>query len=294
MAETREDEVPLLDMARADRSVWLMKCPQIIAQRWQEVTHPGQPLGKITIVVDPLQKNDQPVEKQVEDPAAPPTMVTQAKEQEKPSKDVTNKPKGSMKSEFTMEITAPGSLTAPKCYTLNMNADIVPMYVFSETAHGKVAVDGKVEHKFDMTPHSQNLEDYRKLCRERTSKCNYKTRKVQVLDTERGGFYPMQGMMDFSLIAPKDKKVSSVAMKAQEMKRTRMDRRELENILFKLFEEQSNWTLKQLVTKTDQPEQFLKEILSDLGIYNKRGSNHGTYELKPEYKRSTAENMDAE
>ncbi|KAM7521176.1 hypothetical protein LguiB_020138 [Lonicera macranthoides] len=32
--------------------------------------------------------------------------------------------------------------------------------------------------------------------------------------------------------------------------------------------------------------QFLKEILNALCVYNKRGANQGTYELKPEYKKS--------
>lgn len=33
---------------------------------------------------------------------------------------------------------------------------------------------------------------------------------------------------------------------------------------------------------------FLKEVLNDLCVYNKRGANQGTYELKPEYKRTVA------
>lgn len=36
-------------------------------------------------------------------------------------------------------------------------------------------------------------------------------------------------------------------------------------------------------------QQFLKEILNELCVYNKRGSNQGTYELKPEYKKSVEE-----
>lgn len=37
------------------------------------------------------------------------------------------------------------------------------------------------------------------------------------------------------------------------MKRTRRDRGELEDIMFKLLERQPNWALKQLVQETDQP-----------------------------------------
>lgn len=118
--------------------------------------------------------------------------------------------------------------------------------------------------------------------------------------------------------------------KPSEVKRTRRERGEMENIIFKLFERQPNWALKQLVLETDQPEvcnyifytvfflwspltffidtihpliidlvfyltfyflfslqQFLKEILNDLCVYNKRGPNQGTHELKPEYKKTT-------
>ncbi|KAJ0754843.1 putative DNA helicase [Helianthus annuus] len=56
--------------------------------------------------------------------------------------------------------------------------------------------------------------------------------------------------------------------------------------MFKLFERQPNWALKQLVIETDQPAQFLNELC----VYNKRGTNQGTYELKPEeYKKPVEE-----
>jgi len=47
---------------------------------------------------------------------------------------------------------------------------------------GKVAMEGKVEHKFDMKPHEQNIEEYHKLCRERTKKSMVKIRQIQVED----------------------------------------------------------------------------------------------------------------
>ena len=44
----------------------------------------------------------------------------------------------------------------------------------------KVAVEGKVEHKFDMKPHNENFEEYGRLCRERTNKSMMKNRQIQV------------------------------------------------------------------------------------------------------------------
>ena len=45
---------------------------------------------------------------------------------------------------------------------------------------GKLSVEGKIDHKFDMKPHSETLEDYGKFCRERTNKSMTKTRQIQV------------------------------------------------------------------------------------------------------------------
>ncbi|RVW50344.1 Transcription initiation factor IIF subunit beta [Vitis vinifera] len=182
----------------------------------------------------------------------------------------------------------------------------------------RVAMEGKVEHKFDMKPHNENIEEYGKLCRERTNKSMIKNRQIQVIDNDRGvHMRPMPGMVGLIASNSKDKK-KTAPVKGSDMKRTRRDRGELEDIMFKLFERQPNWALKQLVQETDQPAvclliasvlhncsklmallwnislaSILKEILNELCVYNKRGTNQGTYELKPEYKKS-AEDTGAE
>lgn len=40
-------------------------------------------------------------------------------------------------------------------------------------------MEGKVEHKFDMKPHGANIEEYGRLCRERTNKSMIKNRQIQ-------------------------------------------------------------------------------------------------------------------
>lgn len=56
-------------------------------------------------------------------------------------------------------------------------------------------------------------------------------------------------------------------VKGSELKRTRRDRDEMEEIMFKLFERQPNWTLKQLIQETDQPEVCRLETLSSFGYF---------------------------
>uniref|UniRef100_A0A2P2J641 Uncharacterized protein MANES_05G153300 n=3 Tax=Rhizophora mucronata TaxID=61149 RepID=A0A2P2J641_RHIMU len=246
-----------LETAKAERSVWLMKCPLVVAKSWQShsssssTTSDSQPLAKVVLSLDPLHADD-----------------------------------SSSSMQFTMEMAGSEKGHIPKSFSLNMFKDFVPMSVFSETNQGKVAIEGKVEHKFDMKPHSEDIEEYGRLCRERTSKSMVKSRQIQVIDNDRGvHMRPMPGMVGLISSGSKDKK-KTAPVKQTDVKRTRRDRAELEDIMFKLFERQPNWALKQLVQETDQPAQFLKEILNELCVYNKRGTNQGTYELKPEYKKS--------
>ncbi|CAI9116846.1 OLC1v1018111C1 [Oldenlandia corymbosa var. corymbosa] len=260
----------VVDTTKSDKSVWLMKCPLVVAKSWQAQAQAAAaaasssasssaadslPVSKVVVSLDPLRPDDS--------------------------------------LQFTMEMAGNDTANMPKSYSLNMFKEFVPMCIFSETPQGKVAAEGKVEHKFDMKPHNKNMEEYRKMCRERTNKSMIKNRQIQVIDNDRGvHMRPMPGMVGLIASNSKDKK-KAAPVKQTDVKRTRRDRGELEDIMFKLFERQPNWALKQLVQETDQPAQFLKEILNELCVYNKRGTNQGTYELKPEYKKS-AEDTGAE
>ncbi|KAL0438486.1 UNVERIFIED_CONTAM: hypothetical protein Slati_2331600 [Sesamum latifolium] len=226
-----------VDTAKAERSVWLMKCPPVVSKAWQSSAAAAEapPVAKVVVSLDPLR---------AEDPSA---------------------------LQFTMEM-AGSEVQMPKSYSLNMFKDFVPMCVFSESNQGRVAMEGKVEHKFDMKPHHANIEEYRKC-----------VEKGQINPWSRQDKF--RDLIEVSANCWKDKK-QAAPVKGSDVKRTRRDRGELEDIMFKLFERQPNWALKQLVQETDQPAQFLKEILNELCVYNKRGTNQGTYELKPEYKKS--------
>ncbi|KAJ8419618.1 hypothetical protein Cgig2_023886 [Carnegiea gigantea] len=103
----------------------------------------------------------------------------------------------------------------------------------------------------------------------------------QVIGTEK----PIIPMPGITHVQERRKQV----VKASEPKRTRRDREEMEEIMFKLFEQQPNWTLKELIHKTDQPEQFMKDLLKELCVYSNKGAKQGNYELKPEYKKSIQE-----
>eukprot|EP00249_Psilotum_nudum_P011002 c22906_g1_i1 orf=743-1531(-) len=239
-----------LDVSRSDRAVWLLKVPPMVSHAWQRQTDGGSNLAKVLLSFDPTKADSESA------------------------------------LEFSMELSTKETTGIPKGYGLNFTKDLIPMYIFSETAQGKLAVEGKVEHKFDMKPNDFSNDEYRRLCRERLHKYTLKARPIQVLENDYGDLMRPSPVAAWPISTSKKK---APAAKAPEAKRIRIERGDLEDMIFKLFEGQSHWALKQLVAETQQPEAFLKEVMSDLCVYNKRGPNQGKYELKPEYKRKPSE-----
>ncbi|KAG7966720.1 hypothetical protein I3843_08G062900 [Carya illinoinensis] len=48
-----------VDTAKAERSVWLMKCPVVVAKSWQSHPHSDpHPLAKVVLSLDPLHPDD--------------------------------------------------------------------------------------------------------------------------------------------------------------------------------------------------------------------------------------------
>ncbi|XP_031741396.1 general transcription factor IIF subunit 2 isoform X2 [Cucumis sativus] len=305
-----------LETNKADRAMWLLKCPQLVTRALSNSPDaPSRPVAKVIVSVDPLQSNDdddssstevvsfqdpnllidkvagihgsfspEQAEKFFKGPGGPDPNPIDIWRVEKSNSRLTVF--AFQNSEmFTMELASTDSGNALRSYSLNMSTDFIPMSVFSESSQGKFTIEGKILNKFDMKPHDQNLERYGKLCRERTHKSMTKSRQIQVIDHVTGGHMrPMPGMDVLSFGAAEKKKVVS---KGSETKRLRKERGELEKIIFKLFERQPYWTSKQLIQETDQPEQYMKEILKDLCVYNNKGVHQGTYELKPEYRESS-------
>jgi transcription initiation factor TFIIF subunit beta len=64
----------------------------------------------------------------------------------------------------------------------------------------------------------------------------------------------------------------------------RMPRNQLLDVLFALFREREQWPIKLLREKTQQPEAYLKEVLSEIAILHRKGEFNGTWELIPSFK----------
>ncbi|XP_047948894.1 uncharacterized protein LOC125194692 [Salvia hispanica] len=101
---------------KADKSLWMMKFPPIISETWSSVASTS---------VDSL-------------PRTPPISSSRREDSYTPP-------------QFTMEMEM--ETTGPKSYSLNMSKDLISMGIISKSTQGCSAMEGKVEHKFDMEPH---------------------------------------------------------------------------------------------------------------------------------------------
>ena len=64
----------------------------------------------------------------------------------------------------------------------------------------------------------------------------------------------------------------------------RMPRNQLLDALFSLFREREQWPIKLLREKTQQPEVYLKEVLSEIATLHRSGEFNGMWELMPSFK----------
>lgn len=64
----------------------------------------------------------------------------------------------------------------------------------------------------------------------------------------------------------------------------RMPRNQLLDQIFGLFKEIPRWGIKPLRERTQQPEVYLKEVLSEVAFLHRSGEHNGLWELKDNFK----------
>uniref|UniRef100_A0A3B5M6H4 General transcription factor IIF subunit 2 n=1 Tax=Xiphophorus couchianus TaxID=32473 RepID=A0A3B5M6H4_9TELE len=240
-----------LSGVRQNKGVWLVKVPRYLSQQWEKATEKGE-VGKISI------------EKYVS--------------------------KSSLSVCFTLNeelaaMTAVGekeeSLQAPREYPFTMHtAGAQTMAVFSWKVLSAAerrgsAVDGRALSGGVGTQTAS-------LCfvccvSDRLQVESVKPRRlVQQLDRAVATVFKPVANHDFNLEYEKKKK--------SEGKMVRADRQQVLDLLFSAFEKHQYYSFKDLVDITKQPVTYLKEIMREIGVCNRKGAHKCTWELKPEYR----------
>jgi len=154
---------------------------------------------------------------------------------------------------------------------------------------------GKVHHKVSL----RNImsKEYEAKIRLRSAEANRPNKQISKLyssksDADMGTTNlkmiqsgAAQNTAGFGTLGKKNK----APVKGEFERAARISRDELLDLLFSLFTpEKQFWSMKELRAKTVQPEVYLKEVLTDIGVFHKAGSNVNHWSLKPEYVSGSA------
>ncbi len=61
----------------------------------------------------------------------------------------------------------------------------------------------------------------------------------------------------------------------------RLPKDQVLDALFQLFQQKEHWSMKELRQKTEQPEAYLRDILSEIATFHASGEFRGSWELLP-------------
>ncbi|CCM02777.1 uncharacterized protein FIBRA_04885 [Fibroporia radiculosa] len=144
---------------------------------------------------------------------------------------------------------------------------------------------GRVKHECNLRP--VFTDRYRQRLKQRAVAAN--TPKKQIMWIEEAGVggrgninmltSGVTNAVPFSFGKPKPKPA-----KGQFERMARMPRDQLLDGLFRAFQEREHWSIKVLRERTQQPEAYLKEVLSEIAFLHRSGEHNGTWELLQNFK----------
>ena len=156
---------------------------------------------------------------------------------------------------------------------------------YVKTIPKKTGLAGTVCHECQVIP-SMEDPNYIKIIEQRRELIRNNTKpKITVLEEGAGKTMSKAGLSmrsdnsNFLKVAKEKSKDKNTA------RAIRMPKKELLDLLFKLFDEYDYWSLKGLKERTKQPEVYLKECLDQVAMLVKKGPYALKYTLKTEYKK---------
>lgn len=299
-----ENESLDMNLARGAQKVWLVKLPRYLADRWTDRNNlHGQQLGEVKIrqngagarkklevklVLDELERSEEiPQEYNLS------ILNTQVKNSYVFSEENLRR--------FQQERTEVGDMPAqpqlpdleknnfqkkPKqFFKVQKNGSEDRKFVpFVKTIPKKTSLAGKIVHDCQIIPlkgdskYSQMLSRRQNIGQEKERpKVTFLTEIPGVVQLQAGPSLTGKSTLMF---------LKSTANKNKgEGRAIRMPKKDLLDLLFRLFEEYEYWSMKGLKERTRQPETYLKESLELIANLIKKGPYTSKYNLKPEYKR---------
>lgn len=273
------DEQLMLDQGTG--RVWLVKIPKNLMERWAKLDTDGVHLASVRVYQStPTSKTRivlflPPADTSNRDPSLPQFTLG-----------------GPVKSIATIPADEPDTYELDLVHEVVENQVVVaerPKDPSQPNNRARTTIlTGRIKHDCNLRP--LFTKSYRRQMKERSRKYNTPLRQIQRIEDAgisggRGGINRLSsgvgvgaGNAFANLIKTKPKG------KGTHEKMTRMPRNELLDRLFTLFRDQPRWSVKVLRERTEQPEAYLKEVLSEIAWQHRSGEFNTLWELKEAFK----------
>eukprot|EP00188_Purpureofilum_apyrenoidigerum_P000882 Plantae.Rhodophyta-Purpureofilum_apyrenoidigerum.ctg14424.p1 GENE.Plantae.Rhodophyta-Purpureofilum_apyrenoidigerum.ctg14424~~Plantae.Rhodophyta-Purpureofilum_apyrenoidigerum.ctg14424.p1 ORF type:complete len:318 (+),score=69.17 Plantae.Rhodophyta-Purpureofilum_apyrenoidigerum.ctg14424:29-955(+) len=158
---------------------------------------------------------------------------------------------------------------------------------------GKVQLEGRVSHHCVVRPvidhkYREMVRHHHREAAQAQKRRTVKLQNDELRKMERGDFTMPVAISRGELKLRKEEKRKIVDKPEQQWRRDTMEK------LFLLFEKRSHWSLTEISDALNEPQQRLKDLLSEACNYNRGGPHRNMYELKDEYKTSEQRTQQAE
>ncbi|KZT50608.1 hypothetical protein CALCODRAFT_504511 [Calocera cornea HHB12733] len=261
--EFEPDEEMDADEETVDKNVWLVKLPKFLMEKWAAIEQEDVVLGTLRVYHAP-------------DPAGNQRLVLRLPEMTDPAVYDTS--------------------TLPRQYSLKMQSKAVENeFVMASKVKEKERniISTKLEGKIVHDCHAFPIMDasYTSLVANRHREMNAPKRQTKVLEDEGGALHRINMLASgagenigggFGTFVSTNKK--SAAGNSAFERAARMPRNELMDLLFPLFRENENWSIRNLRDRTRQPEAYLREVLQEIGFLHRTGTFANMWSLLPAYK----------
>lgn len=301
------DENESLDMnlSRGNQKVWFVKLPRYLADKW---TNPdnlnGQQLGQVKIRQNAaangkrklevkLVLNDTPEYESIPHEYDLSMLNTQVhnsyvfseenlKRFKQEVTEVAELPNAPELKDFDRD-DAPSN--QPSFFRVQKNGQEEKSIPFVKTIPKKTNLVGKIVHDCQIVLLKSDRR-YALMVAKRQNMPLTKARpKVTFLNEIPGVVQSQAGPSITGRSTSLFLKSTNAAKNKADGRAIRMPKKDLLDLLFRLFEEYEYWSMKGLKERTRQPETYLKESLELIANLIKKGPYTSKYNLKPEYKR---------
>ncbi|KAG6836838.1 hypothetical protein H0H93_002518 [Arthromyces matolae] len=309
-AQPDPDEELMLEQGNG--RVWLVKVPKFLLARWSAIDAEGVHLASIRIYNNDLTPSGKP-RIVLFLPPTPNTDPAELAARPVFTGSLAPAPEGPEPDCYELEMVndnVDNQLVVaerPKDPSLSVSTSAAAATTNSRAR--TTILTGRVKHECNLRP--RFTERYRQQMRARHVQSNTRVRQIRMIDEAgvaggRGGINRLSsgvgvgagkafGDLVVRLLRLRcsihtyrgnfsSKKTKPKPAKGTFERMARIPRNQLLDQLFNHFRETPRWSIKTLREKTQQPEVYLKEVLSEVAFLHRSGEFNGLWELKDNFK----------